>query len=301
MDIDIKIFRSKDGAKLKYVDEGSGTPFLYIYGMGSSIASQTPFIKLMSEHCRIIVFDQRGYGITEAVGEIGIHQSARDAKDLMDYLGIQKYIVLGYSMGAAVVFSYVNQFGCKNLEKVILGDMSPKLINEDGWNLGLYQGHYTRAMYEKDIDLIRTDYKRFAIYVTEQLMYKNTPQQERTSYSSAEEIRARIINGEHSPLIEQALFSGLVDIPKKQSDSIYYYWVTMADSDFRDVLKRISVPTAIIYATPGSGYAPGTAEYMYSRIPDSILCPMHDCSHMAAAENAPMYMRYLFDFCNIKR
>ena len=149
----IKTFTAPDGAEIKYVDEGQGVPFLFIYGMGSSVTSQDLFIKFMREHCRMIVFDQRGYGFTKAQGEIGIHQSARDAKALMEYLGIDKYILMGYSMGAAVVFSYVQQFGTGNLIKVLTGDMSPKLINEGDWKLGLYQGHYTREMYEEDLNI----------------------------------------------------------------------------------------------------------------------------------------------------
>lgn len=299
MELCINTFVAKDGTEIKYVDEGKDKEktLLFVYGMGSSIASQTPFVKLMSSYCRVIVFDQRGYGLTEGRGEMGIHQSARDAKALMEYLSIDKYYILGYSMGAAVVFSYISQFGCGNLEKVILGDMSPKLINEDGWNYGLYQGHYTRAMNEKDLELIKTDYTRVALYLAEQLIFKNTPDQERTPFSSAEEIRARILAREHNPLIVKALFDGLVDLPEDQVNYIYHYWATMANADFRGMLKDITVPTAIIYADPGSGYTPGTAEYMHEQIPDSILCPMYDCSHMAAAENAPVYIKYLLDFC----
>lgn len=301
MELDVKTFAAGDGTNIKYVDVGSGKPFLYIYGMGSCLESQVPFIKLMSQHCRIVVFDQRGYGMTEGAGDVGIDQSARDAKALMECLNIEKYILLGYSMGAAAVFSYIRQFGCKNLEKVIFGDMSPKFINEDGWNLGLYQGHYTRAMYEDDLKLIRTDYRRFALYLTEQLMYKNTPDQERTPCSEAEAVYARIMSREHNPLIEAALMNGLVNVPPAQAGFVYNYWVTMAGADFREDLKYISVPTAIIYADPGSGYTPGTAEYMHSRIPDSVLCPMPGCSHMAAAENAPMYLKYLLDFCGFQK
>lgn len=300
MELEMKIFMAPDGAEIKYADVGSGPVLLYVYGMGSSIASATPLVTTLSEHHRVIVFDQRGYGVTAAVGDVGIHQSARDAKAIMENLGIEKYIIFGYSMGAAVVFSYVQQFGCGNLEKIILGDMSPKLINEDGWNLGLLQGHYTRAMYEADLDIIRTDYRRFSVYLTEQLMFKHTPDQEREPYTSAEETEARIMAKEHNPLIRQALYNGMVDLPKEKSDAVYKYWITMASADFRSILKDISVPTAIIYADPGSGYCPGTAEYMRSQIPNATMCPMPDCSHMAASENAPLFIKYLLDFCGNK-
>lgn len=297
--MEIKTFLSEDGAEIKYVDEGSGKVVLYIYGMGSSLASQENFINVMKQHCRFVVFDQRGFGLTKGTGTIGINQSARDSQALLDYLGIDKAILMGYSMGAAVVFSYVEQFGCDRLEKIIIGDMSPKLINEEGWNLGLYQGQYTREMYEHDLEEIRTDYKRFALILTEQLMYKGTPDQKRDFSGNAEEIRARILAREHNPLIEQALFNGLVDLPEDHQIHNYDYWVTMANADFRDVLKTINIPTAFIYADPGSGYRPEAAEYMHTQVEDSVLLPMKGCSHMAAAENAPQYIKYVCDFCGI--
>lgn len=296
MEFERSIFTAPDGAEIKYIDVGNGPVLLYVYGMGSSITSATALVTALKEHYRVIVFDQRGYGDTAPVGNMGIHQSAKDAKAIMEHLGIDKYAIFGYSMGAAVVFSYIEQFGCGCLERVILGDMSPKLINEGGWNLGLLQGHYTRAMYEADLDIIRNDYRRFSMYLTEQLMFKHTPDQEREPYTSAEETEARIMAKEHNPLIRQALFAGMVDLPEEKAAAVYHYWITMASADFRSILKDINVPTAIIYANPGSGYCPGTAEFMRSQIPDSTLCPMPDCSHMAASENAPLFIQYLLDF-----
>lgn len=293
----IKSFIAPDGAEIKYVDEGSGVPFLFIYGMGSSVASQDLFIKFMRDRCRMIVFDQRGYGVTKPQGEIGIHQSARDAKALMEYLGIDKYILMGYSMGAAVVFSYVKQFGCDNLIKVLIGDMSPKLINEGDWKLGLYQGHYTREMYDEDLEIIKNDYERYALYLTEQLLYKHNPEDPREPYNSKEEIKARIESGDHNPLIRDALYNGMVYISEDQIGCMTDYWVTMASADFCDMLKDITVPTALIYADPGSGYQPKTAEYIHSQIKDSILCPATECSHMLAAEKNDLYKKYITDFC----
>jgi non-heme chloroperoxidase len=296
MALDIRSFQAYDGAEIKYVDVGQGTPVVYIYGIGSSIASSEPFIDAMKNHCRFIVFDQRSFGITPAAGEIGIHQSARDASALIEHLGLEDVILFGYSMGAACVFSYIRQFGCKHLKKVIIGDMSPKLINEDGWNLGLYQGHYTREMYQADLELIKTDYRRFALILTEQLMFKSHAEEPRDFSGNSEEIYARIQSKEHNPLVLQALMAGLVDVQEEHQEQIYHYWETMAGADFRDILKDITVPTALLHADPGSGYQPATAAYMKAQIPDATMMPVENCSHMAAVENPTRFRQYLFDF-----
>ena len=285
----IKTFKAYDGAEIHYVDVGSGQPMIYVCGFGSTIASQAPFIDAMRSRGRIIVLDQRAFGTTPAAGEMGVHQSARDVRALMEALELPPVVLYGYSMGAAVTFSYISQFGTAGLSKIILGDMSPKLINEGDWALGLYQGHYTRSMYEKDLELIRTDYKRFALIVAEGLLFQNSPQHARNFTGTADDIRARILNKRNDP-IAQGLIQGMVYITEEHMAANYEYWSTMAGSDFRTVLPEIDVPALILYADPGSAYSPATAAYMKSQLPNAALMPIYGCTHMAASEN-PMQWR----------
>ena len=297
MAFEYKTFLSNDGAEIKYIDEGSGPIVLYIYGIGSSIQSSSVFIDTMKQHCRFIIFDQRGFGITKGQGEVGIHQSARDAYALINHLTLEDVILFGYSMGAAVVFSYIRQFGCAHLKKILIGDMSPKLINEDGWNLGLYQGHYTRKMYEDDLVLIRNDYKRFALILSEQLLKKNTAENPRDFSGTAEEIRNRILAGNFNPLSVTALFAGLVDLTPEHSEINYYYWETMAGADFRDIFPTITVPCGLLYADPGSGYQPATAEYMKSQIQAPVsMFPIENSSHMASGDNPKQFIGNILQF-----
>ena len=296
MALELKTFTAKDGARIKYVDVGEGKPFFYIYGMGSSIASQTPFIEAMSERGRVICFDQRAFGVTPAQGRMGIDQSARDAQDLLDTLGIEKTVIFGYSMGGAAVFSYLEQFGCGRIEKVLIGDMSPKLINEGDWNLGLYQGWYTREMYEQDLeDIAGGNYKHFALILSEGILHPHTPDEPRDFTGTDEEIRSRI-TAKRNDLIAQVLFENLVDLNEEHIAANYHYWETMASADFRPVLKNITVPAGLLHAVPGSIYNPKTAEYMASEIPDATRMPMPGCTHMAAGEDPERWRGYIADF-----
>lgn len=284
-----KSFRGFDGAEICYVDVGSGQPMIYVCGFGSTIESQAPFIDAMQRIGRIIVFDQRAFGMTPAAGEMGIHQSARDVRALIESLNLHDVVLYGYSMGAAVTFSYVAQYGTDRLSKIILGDMSPKLINEDGWTLGLYQGRYTREMYGEDLTLLRTDYKRFALRVAEGLLFSDSASYICRPLESEDKMRAHILE-RRNDAIAQILLQGMVDITKEHMAANYHYWSTMAGADFRNVLPLIDVPVMILYADPGSGYHPAAAAYMKEQIPDAALMPMYGCTHMAASEN-PMQWR----------
>lgn len=55
-----------------------------------------------------------------------------------------KSILFGHSMGASTTFEYVRNYGVSRLKSVSIFDMTPKLVNDGEWNLGLYHGKYKR-------------------------------------------------------------------------------------------------------------------------------------------------------------
>ncbi|WOF17102.1 alpha/beta hydrolase [Methanoplanus sp. FWC-SCC4] len=60
-------------------------------------------LKPLSRKYRIIIFDNRGIGLSAGKDEnFSIELFADDTAALMDYLGIEKAHVLGYSMGSAI-------------------------------------------------------------------------------------------------------------------------------------------------------------------------------------------------------
>lgn len=98
-----------DGVRIAYMDEGEGEPILLIHGFASN--SQANWIDprwvrtLTKAGRRVIAYDNRGHGQSEKLyepGRYGAPQMAEDARRLLDYLGIERIDVLGYSMGARI-------------------------------------------------------------------------------------------------------------------------------------------------------------------------------------------------------
>jgi len=98
-----------DGVRIAYMDEGEGEPILLIHGFASN--SQANWIDprwvrtLTKAGRRVIAYDNRGHGQSEKLYEpdrYGAPQMAEDARRLLDYLGIERIDVLGYSMGARI-------------------------------------------------------------------------------------------------------------------------------------------------------------------------------------------------------
>ena len=97
-------FFERDGLSFHYLDKGEGLPFVFQHGLGGDVGQ--PFgIYDPPAGVRLIGFDCRAHGETRPLGDlkaIGIANFADDLVALLDHLGIDRAVVGGISMGAAV-------------------------------------------------------------------------------------------------------------------------------------------------------------------------------------------------------
>jgi pimeloyl-ACP methyl ester carboxylesterase len=101
-------FFNHDGIQFHYRDEGAGVPFFFQHGLGADLTQ--PFSLCQPPPgVRLIGFDARAHGQTNPVGpaeKISLSSSADDLRALMDHLHIQRAIVGGISMGAAITLNF---------------------------------------------------------------------------------------------------------------------------------------------------------------------------------------------------
>ncbi|MFM8795063.1 MAG: alpha/beta hydrolase [Acidimicrobiales bacterium] len=91
--------------KLAYYTRGEGKPLVMINGFISTMSLWDPLlIEELSERRRLIVFDNRGVGLSSdtAADNTTIPQMADDAAGLIKALGLGKADILGWSMGARI-------------------------------------------------------------------------------------------------------------------------------------------------------------------------------------------------------
>ncbi len=83
---------------------GEGQPLILIMGYGSTMNLwEDSFLKTLSDHFKVIIFDNRGMGETSAgEKEFSIKQFSKDTLGLLDALSIEKTHVLGWSMGSYI-------------------------------------------------------------------------------------------------------------------------------------------------------------------------------------------------------
>ncbi|WP_445385811.1 alpha/beta fold hydrolase [Robiginitalea sp. IMCC44478] len=105
-----KIFSSFDGTKIAFEDEGTGEAVLLIHGFivdGNSNWGDTALKRqLLEQGYRVIIPDLRGNGDSDKPQNKDAYKNDAEIKDLIaliDHLGIENYMAVGYSRGAIVL------------------------------------------------------------------------------------------------------------------------------------------------------------------------------------------------------
>ena len=90
--------------ELNYERGGAGEPLLLIQGMSANhLAWGEPFRSLLEEDFEVIVFDNRGVGLSSPVDDkFSIADMGADTAGLLEALGLESAHVLGISMGGMI-------------------------------------------------------------------------------------------------------------------------------------------------------------------------------------------------------
>jgi 3-oxoadipate enol-lactonase len=95
-------FTTRDGVRLHWEEQGSGSPVLLCMGASYSSVMWYPAIPALAEKHRVIWFDNRGTGESEASQVASIADMAADACAVLDAAGVDSAHVYGVSLGGVV-------------------------------------------------------------------------------------------------------------------------------------------------------------------------------------------------------
>ena len=109
-----------NGIDLYYEEHGRGTPLMLIAGLASDSQSWLPIVKKLSQHSRVIIFDNRGSGRTKPQDvKTGIQTMADDCIALIRHLDLPSVHLLGHSMGGFIALDCAIRYP-KYVSKLIL-------------------------------------------------------------------------------------------------------------------------------------------------------------------------------------
>jgi len=257
--------------RLHVTDLGDGAPVVLIHGWPLSDAMyEYQYSALVESGYRVIGITLRGFGASDKpYGPYNYDVFADDIKVVLDKLKIQDATLGGFSMGGATVIHYVAKYKGAHVKKLALfGAAAPLWTKRDDFPYGLW----TKADVNGLIALNQTN--RPELLANFGQIFGATP-------------------GSLTPGIAQWL--GTINL-QATSYAMQEGLKTLRDSDLRDDLKKINVPTLILHGKQDHICSFDLAEQMKATIKNAELIPFEKSGHALFLEEREKFNSSLITF-----
>lgn len=214
----------QDGSYLYFKDWGSGQPVVFSHGWPlTADAFEDQMFFLGSKGYRVIAHDRRGHGRSAQTWD-GNHmdQYADDLAQLTAYLNLKDAIHVGHSTGGGEVARYIGRHGTSRVAKaVLISAVTPIMIqtdfNPDGVPKAIFDGIrdgvlHDRGAFFRELTLSFYGYNREG---------------------------AGISRAVRDSFVSQGMQGGI--------KSLYDCIKAFSETDLRDDLRRMSIPTLVIH------------------------------------------------------
>lgn len=124
-----------NGLNVHYADEGArdGSVIVFANSLGTDLRVWDPITPLLPEGIRVIRYDKRGHGLTDAPdGDYYMGDLVQDAAALLDHLGIRDALFVGLSIGGVIAQGLAAERP-DLLRGVVLSNTAPKIGTGEMW------------------------------------------------------------------------------------------------------------------------------------------------------------------------
>lgn len=241
---------TNDGVRLDYRDSGGdGVPLVMLHGWGQTQEVFRHQFEGLAPGRRVVTVDFRGHGRSGKPRHgYRVARLAHDVLGLLDHLGLETFDALGWSMGASVWWSFVDQHGTGRIRRLVLVDQ-PAAVAAVPW---------TAPAEQRDSGAV-------------------------LDVAGLLELCAALAGPDGAEVREgfvRSMFSGSTDpdllafVTEQIRATPAYAGVPLlfdhCAQDWRDVLDCIDVPTLVL-GCEGSHVDPASQRYIAERIPGSRL------------------------------
>jgi pimeloyl-ACP methyl ester carboxylesterase len=261
-------FTVSDGARIAYEDSGSGRPLILLHGLMAHSGFFAQQRELAADY-RLIAVDLRGHGKSKANGAPPtVERLAADVAELVQGLGLEDAIGIGWSLGASVLWRVLSGPAGVYFSGAVIVDMTPRVLNEGEWDLGL-----SSETCEARRIAIRDDFENFAV-------------------NAGQAIFAQPVADGKRDLADWA--GG--EFARNDASAMGALWASLVGEDFRAALGRIGQPTLVIHGAHSQLYGSGTAEHIVSALPNARAVQFDRSGHAPHMEQPELFNRLVRDF-----
>jgi pimeloyl-ACP methyl ester carboxylesterase len=266
-------FTTSDNCKLYYEEHGKGKAVVFIHGWSCNRHYFKKQLPVFRDRCQVLSYDLRGHGDSERPEHgLTLARFAMDLKELIEDRQLKDVTLIGWSMGVHIIYEYISLFGCANLHKVVLIDMTAKMVTDENWDHGLF-GDYPLQAGVKYLEEIAEYWDGVAECFV--------PAMFRDGYPHLEEIEWTL---------KQA--------KKNTMHVMMSMWLAIIQKDYRDMLPSIVIPALITYGTAKSLYTPENSVWLKEHIKGSQLEGFNG-GHIHFLEDAEAFNKKVMEFIGL--
>lgn len=250
---------------------GEGPPLMLLHGFTGSAANWRPFMDVFGRHYRVVAVDLPGHGETDAPPDAERYRSEAVADDLcrlMDHLGIERAVVLGYSMGGRLALSLA-MLHPERVNALVLESSSPGLASAEEREARRARDEALAERIERDgIEAFVAHWENLPLFASA----KRLP----------EDVQERIRAGrlKNRP-------QGLAGSLRGMGTGVQPSWWHL--------LSDLHVPVQLV-AGELDGKFCDIAERMRDALPDVRLAVVPDAGHMVHVEKPELFATIVVDF-----
>ena len=243
-------------------DEGKGFPLILIHGFLGSSKMWEPQINFFKDHFRVITPDLPGFGKSnKAKSHNNIQSIAKLLLDCLDEKKIDKFYLLGHSMGGMIVQEMAKISGNKII-KLICYSTGPR---------GEMPGRF------ETVDQSRENLKKNGLEITAKNIAKTW-----------------FVKGE-----EAEYFDICIEAGKQLSiETVDNALVAFKNWDGVETLKNIKNETLIVWGNKDKSYNLDQVQTLNKNIPNSSLFIFEGCAHNVHLEKPEEFNRTILNYLN---
>ncbi|RLQ95427.1 alpha/beta fold hydrolase [Falsibacillus albus] len=260
-------FKLNDDTILFYTDSGTGTPIIFIHGVWMSSKFFQKQIPFFEKQFRTITIDLRGHGKSSKVPSgHTVSSYAADLHSFINKLKLKEVILVGWSMGAFVVWEYLKSFGNQSVKGTVIVDELASDFKWSDFDIGAFDLptliHFMRQ--------IQTNREQFVSEFIP-LMFKEPLSSEDAKWMNEE------VN----------------KVPESIASAILF---DQSIVDYRDFLPSIATPTLLCFGRDEKLIPVAAGEHLYHSIPGSVLQIFENSCHCPFLEEPDEFNRSVANF-----
>jgi pimeloyl-[acyl-carrier protein] methyl ester esterase len=257
-----------DGTRIAFREGGSGRPILLLHGMMAHAGFWEPQ-KPLADDFRLISVDLRGHGLSRNDGEgLTVETLAADVAELVEQLDLQGAIGVGWSLGASVLWRLLSGIVSHRFAGAMSVDMTPTVLNRDGWTLGL-----SPELCDARRQAMADDFLAFG--------------QAAGCAIFAQPVRDDLRN--------LAAWAGS-EFARNDPEAISAIWSSLVEEDLRAALPRITQPTVVVHGAHSQLYGSATADHLVSALPNARAVRFLQSGHAPHLEEPERFNTLLREF-----